>query len=300
MHPSEPSIILTASCDLCLTSGTNASGPWVCSVILGQVHAYPMLHYFEEGCNVCGSLIEECNPNDIDLVGGLFLKRMRHGPFVERAIENIWSDRANVYFGLLRSVGFEVPLGWDFVDMAVCALDYPLQLVAFNTYDTVNRLFTINSERTDIQWSDWSCNETWAVDATRIFAEIEKPPETLTESFFECTRKRFPAAIDALGVAYGNAELLAIIALGLILRQLVRALFKCSPDFFHNRTLVTDGCVQDTTIELALARSLRSSGSSSSRAHCMRREGKVPRAVRQPQTRPTEIVVLKCRPDSLE
>mmetsp|Transcript_6636 Transcript_6636/g.27855 ORF Transcript_6636/g.27855 Transcript_6636/m.27855 type:complete len:371 (-) Transcript_6636:90-1202(-) len=258
----------------CANDADAPTDAWACSVVLGRVHAYPVIRYWDEACNTCSSsssssdntttssCAEELDVDGVgrdrgfDYYGGFVLKTIERGPFTRRAFaaDVVWSAGFAPYERMLKAMGADLPQGYlarAVLEDASCALEFPWPLFSFNTFNSLSSSYTVNDEQAALEnAADWSCTSAYAKQVAAVLPTVN-PPVTLLESFYECRKHRQQAALDAAGVAYGNAQLVLVLFLTFVVRQFVRWCFRVSPDSFQHGVLITDQQLQDSVQEMA-------------------------------------------------
>lgn len=252
---------------------------WVCSIVLGNIHAYPFVQIWADECNFCSADVPLNTSDQVDacagdgrfqpdFTGGLFIKPVSRGPFLAHP----WADRDDYWRTVatgdqptlsrlsryaswfLQTDNPDRSTEWSIysdVATAACTLDYNSTFVAFNNYESDGNAVSINADGNTAHPSTWHCTSAWSDEVAAALLKVtanSKSPTTLFENYYECNTKPLQRWIYALGVGVANAETLFILLSFCITAILLEAVARYRSRWLTHGVLVTEDDVQDNNL----------------------------------------------------
>ena len=243
---------------------TTQSG-WVCSVVLGDVHAYPYVELWDAECNYCSPTLECSDGDDFqaDFTGGFFLKSVYAGPF----LSHTYADRADYWYqprsirsekaslsNLVRlaSFGLQNNPSERVAQKSACALEFEGSLfVAFNAYEGDANAVSLNFGGNTAKPTTYHCKKDWAETAMRAVdgvAKYDDGPLVLFENYYVCKKKLRDRWFEAVGVGFANARLLFLIASVFLTTIILRLISVTKKEWLEDEVFVAESEVQDEQV----------------------------------------------------
>jgi len=265
---------------------------WVCSIVIGGTHAYPMgiFHHLDK-CNHCESNKEglsyltyntqECvSPRQRrEYYGGLLFKPNYFGPYTnhpyppnEAWIASDTLDTATLTKFISYEVGYSSAVFTSCYNYyAACAVTdwYYHWFVAFNNFEQSQPLSIINEFGFINKYENWHCSTFWIDTASSHLKNlIKKPPIDLDETFLKCKPSASSAFIASLGESEGNVNIFLIVLSIVMTQGVIAWLHKYRPHYFHGNIVINQDQIIKSNIVNAANREYRrrSSFASSGRA----------------------------------
>ena len=235
----------------------------VCSVISGGFYIYPAIKFYFDKCNTCpsdGSNDTCSQPEGFDFIGTMLVSPFENGLLTSQPeLADLSTVETSAQWGVVHTLGYAFSMGsydddkfvWqdDIASLAlpICPLYWKPFMIAFNVYNNLRDERNINAKPYSLSPTEWSCSSEWTHKSVfeTLASSSDTAPVELKENYFECRSTILGAFESALGIAFGNAELVFILVSIIFIRVGVRALGALKMVHFRNGVLVARNDVNE-------------------------------------------------------